>query len=148
MRFPPAIPITTEPETKNSYDLFFNNLCVSSVGRMTSNMVNAVMWGTSFLRNHSITSHSDAYVSVHVIYHNLSFKPTSVHIMQATSKCSFMTIAYGFCLTSLFSNDYFTLGQVPKFPFSALTLLVGRQEGHPACKKKTGCWFVDGKTRL
>ena len=28
-----------------------------------------------------------------------------------------------------------------KFPFSALTLLVGRQEGHPACKK-TGCWFV------
>ena len=29
------------------------------------------------------------------------------------------------------------------FPFSALTLLVGRQEGHPACKK-TGCWFFDG----
>ena len=29
------------------------------------------------------------------------------------------------------------------FPFSALTLLVVRQEGHPACKK-TGCWFVGG----
>jgi len=29
------------------------------------------------------------------------------------------------------------------FPFSALTLLVGRQEGHPACKK-TGCWSVGG----
>jgi len=28
------------------------------------------------------------------------------------------------------------------FPY-ALTLLVGRQEGHPACKK-TGCWFVGG----
>jgi len=28
------------------------------------------------------------------------------------------------------------------FP-SALTLLVGQQEGHPACKK-TGCWFVGG----
>ena len=27
--------------------------------------------------------------------------------------------------------------------FSALTLLLGRQEGHPACKK-TGCWFLDG----
>ena len=27
------------------------------------------------------------------------------------------------------------------FPFSALTLLVGRQEGHPV-HKKTGCWFV------
>jgi len=24
------------------------------------------------------------------------------------------------------------------FPFSALTLLVGRQEGHPACKKQSG----------
>ena len=29
------------------------------------------------------------------------------------------------------------------YPFSALTLLVWRQEGHPACKK-TGCWFFDG----
>jgi len=27
------------------------------------------------------------------------------------------------------------------FPFSAFTLLVRRQERHPACKK-TGCWFV------
>ena len=27
--------------------------------------------------------------------------------------------------------------------FSALTLLVGRQEGHPACKKAV-CWFVGG----
>jgi len=27
------------------------------------------------------------------------------------------------------------------FPFSALTLLVGRQEAHPACKI-TGRWFV------
>ena len=29
------------------------------------------------------------------------------------------------------------------FPFSALTLLVGRHEGHLACKK-AGCWFVGG----
>jgi len=29
------------------------------------------------------------------------------------------------------------------FPFSALTLMAGRQEGHPACKK-TECWFVGG----
>jgi len=31
------------------------------------------------------------------------------------------------------------------FAFSALTLLVGRQEGHPACKKLSGgvlVWFV------
>ena len=29
------------------------------------------------------------------------------------------------------------------FPSVLLTLLVGQQEGHPACKK-TGCWFVGG----
>jgi len=29
------------------------------------------------------------------------------------------------------------------FPFSAPTLLVGRQEGHPACKK-TEYWAVGG----
>jgi len=29
------------------------------------------------------------------------------------------------------------------FPFNALTLLVGWQEGHPTCKK-TGCWFDGG----
>ena len=28
-------------------------------------------------------------------------------------------------------------------PFSALTLLVGWQDGHPACEK-TRCWFVGG----
>jgi len=28
------------------------------------------------------------------------------------------------------------------FLFSALTLLVGRQEGHPACKKLDVCLFV------
>ena len=32
------------------------------------------------------------------------------------------------------------------FPFSALTLLVGRQEGHAALKE-TGCWFVGGRER-
>jgi len=28
------------------------------------------------------------------------------------------------------------------YPFSALIVLVGQQEGHPACKKL--CWFVSG----
>jgi len=30
------------------------------------------------------------------------------------------------------------------FPFSALTLLVGRQEGHPTCKRLPSLWFVGG----
>jgi len=33
------------------------------------------------------------------------------------------------------------LFQVAVFAFSALTLLVGRQEGHPACKKLSG-WVL------
>jgi len=37
------------------------------------------------------------------------------------------------------------------FAFSALMLLVGRQEGHPACKKLSGgmlTWFSGMKCRL
>jgi len=33
---------------------------------------------------------------------------------------------------------YFTLLYFTLLAFSALTLLVGRQEGHPACKKLSG----------
>ena len=41
-----------------------------------------------------------------------------------------------FVLYVCFCTDYFS------YAFSALTLLVGRQEGHPACKKLgvVGCW--------
>ena len=39
--------------------------------------------------------------------------------------------------------EYLVSVECDIFPFSALTLLVGRQEGHPACKK-TWCWFVGG----
>jgi len=42
-------------------------------------------------------------------------------------------------ITTLFNGIfYFTI------PLNALTLLVGRQEGHLVCKK-TGCWFVGGE---
>jgi len=37
------------------------------------------------------------------------------------------------------------------FAFSALTLLVGRQEGHPACKKLSGgvlAWLSGASCRL
>jgi len=45
-------------------------------------------------------------------------------------------------LTAQFLGFFATLLQhVKKFPFSALKLLVGRQEGYPVCKK-TGCWFL------
>jgi len=38
-----------------------------------------------------------------------------------------------------------------KYAFSALTLLVGRQEGHPACKKLSGgmlAWLSGMRCRL
>ena len=35
-------------------------------------------------------------------------------------------------------NIYMVLHYYSDFSFSALTLLVGRQEGHPACKKLSG----------
>ena len=35
------------------------------------------------------------------------------------------------------------LGVSKSMQCDALTLLVGRQEGHPGCKN-TGCWFVGG----
>ena len=39
--------------------------------------------------------------------------------------------------------DTLTPSRWYRIPFSALTLLVGRQEWHPVCKK-TWCWFVGG----
>jgi len=38
-------------------------------------------------------------------------------------------------------STFNTFSSFPLFAFSALTLLVGRQEGHPACKK-TEWWDV------
>ena len=46
----------------------------------------------------------------------------------------FLLYSFNFCLLYLFI--YFVLPC--KIAFSALTLLVGRQEGHPACKKLSG----------
>jgi len=37
-----------------------------------------------------------------------------------------------------FSLDVHTDNMIQYAAFSALTLLVGRQEGHPACKKQSG----------
>jgi len=34
--------------------------------------------------------------------------------------------------------DYYSVSQLKPVAFSALTLLVRRQEGHPACKKLSG----------
>ena len=41
-------------------------------------------------------------------------------------------------LCACFVNNFILVKHVTRFAFSALTLLVGRQEGHPACKKLSG----------
>jgi len=44
-------------------------------------------------------------------------------------------------------SDDFWLFSMYFAAFSALTLLVGRQEGHPACKKPSGgvlAWYLSG----
>ena len=55
---------------------------------------------------------------------------------------TFSTSRAVFVWVSLFVN-FPVLFSVVDFPFSAPTLLVGRQEAHPACKE-VGCWFVVG----
>ena len=73
-------------------------------------------------------------------------------ILQYYMPCLFSGKSIYYGCTSFYHNEYnnsYTeIAQIgdsynSSFPFSALTLLVGRQEGHPACKK-TGCWFVGG----
>jgi len=52
-----------------------------------------------------------------------------------------LNIAHKLIMAGILSFNWFsnTLDNVNAF--SALTLLVGQQEGHPACKKRVvGCW--------
>ena len=51
-------------------------------------------------------------------------------------------MAFGnYCPCYIIGHIYFITIGWNKFAFSALTLLVGQQEGHPACKKLSGgCW--------
>jgi len=47
-----------------------------------------------------------------------------------------------------FFGKFYRFYRVVSFAFSALTLLVGRQEGHPACKKLSGeelVWYLSGE---
>jgi len=65
-----------------------------------------------------------------------------VQRFSAAVACTFLIVSFNsnvyFCITTLFSVYLFHLSMLRAF--NALTLLVGRQEGHPACKK-LGCWY-------
>ena len=46
-------------------------------------------------------------------------------------------------IMSINQYNYVNQSMQDSIPFSVLTLLIGRQEGHPACKEAR-CWFVGG----
>jgi len=58
------------------------------------------------------------------------------------------------CASENYFADFHTNSESPSvlcISFSALTLLVGRQEGHPACKKLSGgmlAWLSGMRCRL
>jgi len=60
------------------------------------------------------------------MFHSLK-KPFS-----STSETQYNNLNYKLQYTQMDSNE------LSEIAFSALTLLVGRQEGHPACKKLSG----------
>jgi len=71
----------------------------------------------------------------------------AAHVKAKTGNISHM-----FCtIIKLYWYVLFLCTSIQCFPFSALTLLVGRQEGHPACKKLSGgmlAWLSGMRCRL
>ena len=55
-------------------------------------------------------------------------------VSRLRTVCVLPTHAFAYCRFCWFSRTYC----IRTIAFSALTLLVGRQEGHPACKKLSG----------
>jgi len=53
-----------------------------------------------------------------------------------------MSLVWFFLAHPVYMQEHITICMsavvITEFAFSALTLLVGRQEGHPACKKLSG----------
>ena len=59
---------------------------------------------------------------------------TDVHALVASVRAQILQASYG-CAASSGPRDSCLHYELTAIAFSALTLLVGRQEGHPACKK-------------
>ena len=75
-----------------------------------------------------------------VLIVNLWVSALNCHVVCCTPvlsfKCTFMWLFFGSSVFILVENIRYIL-----YAFSALTLLVGRQEGHPACKNRVvRCW--------
>jgi len=65
--------------------------------------------------------------------HHLTRPHVKWHVLQHQRQTSYY-------INCKMPNSFWCL--VQNYAFSALTLLVGRQEGHPACKKLSGgCWL-------
>jgi len=64
-------------------------------------------------------------------YSRVKNSETSMMDLQIYITLTFQSVLLVLCSV----GDFSSLEQLPGVTFSALTLLVGRQEGHPACKK-------------
>ena len=69
-------------------------------------------------------------------------KTDPIHQKSSTSQVSISELLYIEKLQVSHTKPYYKTNIGSIFPFNALTLLVGRQEGHPACKKVDVCLLV------
>ena len=99
---------------------------------------------------------------VNIAWLNAAFKPTILHILHTLhiytdrqshvtgpstitqlATCSTLSEWQAASVRAMIGYDFVAIEYHSNFSFSALTLLVGREEGHPA-HKKTRCSIVGG----
>jgi len=77
-----------------------------------------------------------------LVFHNHRSLPVPIRGYHLQTLLTLPWLPYTFFLPSGDVSSNCVCLQVFDSAFSALTLLVGRQEGHPACKK-TEWWYAD-----
>ena len=88
-------------------------------------------WLKAWGREMSLCS-SERYDTNFFVYLLADFLSFCLSVLLLKRFCNCMMISFG-CYIDVLITVFFT--------FCALTLLVGRQEGHPACRKRVvGCW--------
>jgi len=99
------------------------------VGKTLINVFNCERWNTLCWKD---SDHTDILINQRIecyLNSTITLRPLTSHIMPChTHKMAIVSWPY-------ILWRYFTLCILTTVAFSALTLLVGRQEGHPACKK-------------
>ena len=115
--------------TQSGYSLTFslNSWCVSETNHFiyfdTSEIIHAYLW-------HFLKQFLSNFLRIKVEF--WYFMVINKFLSRCIKACYCLTMS-NFCLVFINIFSFVTV-----IAFSALTLLVGRQEGHPACKKLSG----------